>query len=111
MAGDNIRLDKAKAIETGLICTGPGVFGGFLLGMDGANDPTITIYDNTEASGEEMVPTSTYDASTLGLNGALIGKHLPGFKNGLYVEVTITGAKEIVVFYKLDSDMSPYTFR
>ena len=42
---------------------------GFLLGADGTNDPTITFYNGISAvSGNEVIPTCTYDASALGLN-------------------------------------------
>jgi hypothetical protein len=78
-----------------VISTGPCFFYGFLLGLDGTNDPTITFYDNaTEASGEEIIPTNTYDASILGLNGAM----LPAPKycqNGIYVGITQAGTTEI----------------
>lgn len=71
-------------------------FRGFLLGMDGVNDPTITVYDNAStASGDEIIPTNTYDASALGLNGVMF----PGLgricKNGIYIEITCAGTVEV----------------
>jgi len=81
-----------------LAFTGRCMFQGFLLGTDGTNDPEITIYDNTAASGREVVPTTTFDASALGLNGAMIPVDIECNK-GIYVGVTCTGACEIVVIY------------
>jgi len=67
----------------------PCFFVGFLLGLDGTNDPTITIYDNASAgSGKEIVPGNTYDASALGLNGVVLP--FPKFcQNGVYADVTL----------------------
>jgi hypothetical protein len=78
-----------------VICGEPCFFYGFMLGLDGTNDPTITFYDNaSEASGEEIIPTNTYDASILGLNGAMLP--VPKYcKNGIYVGITQAGTTEI----------------
>lgn len=81
-----------------LAYTGRCMFQGFLLGTDGTNDPTITIYDNTTNSGRELVPTTTYDASALGLNGAMIPCELEANK-GVYAEITCAGACEVVVIF------------
>jgi hypothetical protein len=66
--------------------------------MDGANDPTITVYDNAAAaSGEELVPSTDYDASALGLNGAWGPSVLA--TSGIYIEITCAGACEVTVLY------------
>jgi hypothetical protein len=90
----NLSAEPAKKTASGIIVTGPCVFRGFLLGMDGVNDPVITIFNNTEASGEEAVPTATYDASALGING-VVGL-MQYCDKGLYVEITCVGAVEVV---------------
>ena len=65
----------------------PCFFLGFLLGLDGTNDPTITIYDNTTNTGNQIIPTNTYDASQLGLNGAILP--YPKYcKNGVYADIS-----------------------
>lgn len=88
-----------------LICAGPCFFYGFLLGLDGTNDPSITFYDNTSASGEEIVPTNTYDASILGLNGAMFPA--PKYcQNGVYVYVTQAGTTEIEPLLLIETRMS-----
>ena len=81
-----------------LAFTGRCFFQGFLLGTDGTNDPTITVYDNIASSGREIVPTTTYDASALGLNGAMIAVELE-CNYGIFVDITCAGACEVVVIY------------
>ncbi len=89
-----LSVKPAKKTASGAVYTGPCIFHGFLLGTDGTNDPVITFYDNTAASGSEIVPTATYDASLLGLNGAT-GMY-QYCAAGIYVEITCTGAVEVV---------------
>ena len=101
---DNIRAYHVKKTVSGLIITGESHFYGFTLGTDGVNDPTVTLYDNTAASGNEIVPTTTYDASALGLSGMLLG-HAVYCRNGIYVELSAVGTKEIVIYYRLASEM------
>jgi len=69
------------------------------VGTDGLNNPTVTIYDNTSAAGNEVVPTAEYDASVLGMNGGLGVQVL--CVNGLYVEISFAGAgaTEVVVYW------------
>ena len=83
---------------SGLILAGRCVLGGFLLGMDGTNDQTVTVYDNIAELGLKIVPTNTYDASALGLNGYM-GPTVE-CKNGVYVAISGAGTVEVVVLYK-----------
>ena len=77
----------------GAVFTGAGKLTSLFLGLDASNDPQITIYDNAAAaSGREIVPTTPYDASALGLNGfTLSGDAGLDFVNGLYVLVEASG--------------------
>ena len=63
------------------------------LGLDGVNDPQITIYDNpSAASGKQVLPTTIFDASILGLNGfTLAGDAALDFLEGIYVLVEASG--------------------
>uniref|UniRef100_A0A6M3KH57 Uncharacterized protein n=1 Tax=viral metagenome TaxID=1070528 RepID=A0A6M3KH57_9ZZZZ len=71
------------------------------MGVDGTNDPTVSLYDSTTATGTELAPTTTYDSSALGLNGFMIGHGYVECNNGLYVEITLgAGAVEIIVYYE-----------
>ena len=91
----------AKLTATGQAATGAYRFHGFVLGTDGANDPTITIEDSdgTKNAGE-IIPTATYDATALGLNG-LTGLPDQGImcNHGILVTITCAGAVEVTVFY------------
>ena len=87
----------SKKTSSGIVRTGKCIFHGFLIGTDGVNDPTITVFDNTAASGQEIIPSATYDASQLGLNGVTgINMYCA---NGIYVEITCAGACEVVIQY------------
>lgn len=82
----------------------PCVFYGFLLGMDAANDPTVTVYDcgstDTISGKTEIVPSNTYDATALGLNGVMLGVPLT-CSYGVTLETSFTagGACEITVYH------------
>lgn len=87
----------ANFTASGLVHSGPCIFQGFILGTDGTNDPAITIYNSVAASGSEVVPTATYDASLLGLNG-VTGMH-QWCDTGLYIGITCDGTVEVSVQY------------
>ncbi|PNX45287.1 MAG: hypothetical protein BV459_09005 [Thermoplasmata archaeon M11B2D] len=76
------------------------IYWGFRVGMDAANDPTITLYDNASTgSGLEVEPTNTYDATALGANGANMGVGVL-CENGITGTVAIAaGSCEITVYY------------
>jgi len=91
---------KHKIAASALIKTGYTRLVGFLLSTDGANDPVVTVYDDTtNTAGTEVIPTNTYDASALGLNGAWFG-HEGGIECqvGVYVEVANLGTGYALVF-------------
>ncbi len=92
-----MRLSFKKITSTGSITTKPALFGGFLLGTDSVNDPEITVADGN--GGDEISPTATYDASALGLNGAIEG-HLVYCPNGIHVTITCGGTVEVSVRYR-----------
>jgi len=88
-----------KMTSSGIVTAKSAELWGVLIGCDGVNDPTITIYNGTDNSGNEIVPTNTYDASILGINGAILpfGLYAP---DGLYVEITCAGAVEVVAMWR-----------
>jgi len=69
--------------------TGHGYLTGLLVGMDNANDPQITVYDNTAGSGTQIVPTTNLDASAKGFNG-FMGADIK-FTIGCYVLIEASG--------------------
>ena len=93
-----LSVKPVKKTSTGIVYAGACILHGFLVGTDGVNDPTITIYDHASAaSGEEVVPTSVYDASAFGLNGAT-GMY-QFCTNGLYLAISTSGACEVTIQY------------
>lgn len=99
MSWDKFKLSASpvKMTASGLIYAGPCVFHGYLVGTDGVNDPSVTIYNNTKASGREVAPSATYDASALGMNG-VTGMYMY-CDLGLYLDVSCAGAVEVIVGY------------
>lgn len=84
-----------KKTSSGVVYAGPCVFHGFLISTDGVNDVIVTFYDNASAaSGQEIVPTNTYDATAKALNGATGMK--VRCQNGIYLELTCAGMAGIV---------------
>lgn len=94
-----LNATPTKITSSTAVYTGACEFRGFLLGTDGVNDPVITIYNGTSNAGGEIVPTSTYDASQLGLNG--VTGLQPGVHcdTGIYIEITCEGTVEVVPYY------------
>ncbi len=91
---------KYKIAASALIKTGYSKFVGVLLSTDGTNDPIVTVFDDlSNTAGTEVLPTNTYDASALGLNGAWFG-HEGAIECdvGVYVEVSNLGTGYALVF-------------
>jgi len=91
---------RHKIAASALIRSGYTKLVGVLLSVDGANDPVVTVYDSTtNTAGTEVVPTNTYDASALGLNGAWFG-HEGAIECdvGVYVEVSNLGTGYALVY-------------
>jgi hypothetical protein len=84
---------------SGTIITKSAVLLGMQVGTDSANDPTITVYDGINNGGNEIVPTTTYDASALGLNGFVCPYSKKAY-SGIYVEITCAGSVEVTIDYK-----------
>jgi hypothetical protein len=97
-------IEKKLLTQSGKVTELSGHLYGVLIGTDGSNDPTVTFYDDAgPVQGSEIIPTVTYDASALGLNGVtlptMLEKGVP-FTNGLFVEIVIAaGNVEVMVFY------------
>ena len=88
---------------TGIVCYGSGHLVGLLVGTDYSNDPIISLYDNTSAAGDEVIPTTKVDASVFGFNGFMPGSIAIPFNVGLYLSLTNLGAgsAEIFIYYRL----------
>ena len=95
-------ISHKKMTATGIITNRSCHFMGFLVDTDGTNDPTIAIHSGTTATGNEIIPTNTTDASVLNLDGFMVGEEGIRCENGLYLTMTVAGAgaAEVVVYYK-----------
>jgi len=97
-----LALNNSRITVSTLIYTGHGFVGSLLIGTDGTNDPVVTVYNALSAvSGTEIIPTTTYDASALGLNG-LETSYLKECGIGCYVEISNLGTGEVVIGYRAD---------
>lgn len=89
--------EAKKVTASGIAFSADCVLKNLLIGMDKLNDPEITVYEGTDNSGDEKVPTNTYDASALGLNGAVnLNVRCHG---GIYVEISCSGTVEVSVHF------------
>ena len=68
-----------------------------LVETDGLNDPTISIYDNTSAAGNTVIPNLSYDASMLGLNG-VTNLDVP-VNTAVHVVIVCAGAAKVYIYY------------
>ena len=79
-----------------LIATGRNRINAIILNGDGTNAASVTIYDNTSASGKVV------DKVTIGANHVHGDQHIftnPILcENGIYADVTGTGAEYVVFF-------------
>jgi hypothetical protein len=81
------------------IVSGAGIFYGIVVNTDGASAVTITVYDNTAASGSTMI--DSWVVTTSATTRAQAQGSLPGvaFSNGIYVDITSAGSVSYKVFY------------
>jgi len=86
-----------KTSSASVTTKGANIYG-MLLGTDGVNDPAITVYDGIDNTGVEIIPTTTYDASALGLNG-FMGPFKIRAHSGIYIEITCAGTVEVITFW------------
>lgn len=88
-----------------MLTTGPVVSGahnllGFLIGTDGVNDPRFSLHNGEDETGKEVVPSTTYDASQLGANGAMFSFYLPCM-DGIYFYKESGANDEVIVYYEV----------
>ena len=89
-SSDEQTADGIIANRTAILC-------GVMIISDGTNDPTVILYDNTAASGAKLFERSV-DVSVEGFGSYI---ELPCVKadNGIYLDITGTGAS-CIVYYK-----------
>lgn len=91
-----IAKDTEYFTSSGVVTDGPAIMSGILIGTDSTNDPTIGAASN---DGSRLIlPTATYDASALALNGYTGGwRHC---NDGISLTVTCGGTVYIVPIWK-----------
>ena len=77
------------------IMTGKGFLSAVLVITDGTNAATCIIYDNTAASGKKLWEGVVAGATQYGGRNWTVPVH---FENGLYVDLTGTGASTIIEY-------------
>ena len=87
----------ATGAVTGMLVPGKSKLFGFVVATDGVNNPTITMHDNTAASGTILFPATEFDASALGINGMMLPEPV-ALSNGIYVTITTAGAASVTVY-------------
>jgi hypothetical protein len=82
-------FSSGEQTASALILTGDGYFHQIIIQPDGTNDVTLSIYDNTAASGTEITPTFVF----AGDDGAAATPPVWIYVNtGIYVSVSVAGA-------------------
>ena len=78
------------ALSSAQALSGECVFAGLIVRPDGTNEVTLNVYDNTEASGNRILPSNVKVAGDLGLWA--IGFN-PGIvvETGVYVHLAVAG--------------------
>lgn len=83
-----------------LIATGYGYFRGIMIITDGTNAVTVSIYDNTAASGRELIPTWTVTTSATDRAQAIsFAKEELYYYVGIYVDITTSGTATYMIYY------------
>lgn len=111
--GNFIKKSVKRLVASGAVTANPCYIFDIFIGTDGVNDPTVAVY-NAAASADatkRILPSVSYDASALGLNGYAAGAHGIDCTTSCYVEITCAGSCEVIVMYRDKSDMSMYQMR
>jgi hypothetical protein len=91
---NTVRSSTPKTAAT-LIATGANLLTGVIVGTDGTNNATVTVYDNTAASGSkllEVVVVGSARSTPFLFNNPIKAE------NGLYLDISGTGASATVYF-------------
>jgi len=94
MSGTTAISSGLKAADT-LIYTGRGTLNGVVVNTDGTNAATLTLYDNTSASGNVLAQMIVAGADR---TNALLFNLAVRCNNGIYADVTGTGATYTVYY-------------
>ena len=92
------RADFLERTSSGQVTSKESFLLGVLLGTDGVNDVRFSMHNGTDNGDPEVIPSCTYDASALGMNGVMLpfNAYCP---DGIYLNVESGSNYEIVTFY------------
>ena len=96
-----IRAESSRITASTLIFTGDCVLISLLVGVDGVNDPVVGIFNALDGADptKRVVPSVTYDASALGLNGYMAA-FVKRCRTGLFISIANIGSGEVIVDYR-----------
>ena len=81
--------------------TSSGVFYGMWVITDGANNVTVSVYDNASAaSGTKIFPTTIIPVSDTGAATTISFNPPIKYTKGVYVDITTSGTVTYKVYYK-----------
>lgn len=82
------------------VLTSWGNFYGMILATDGTNPVTINIYDNASAaSGDKLIPQTVITTSSTERATAISFNPPLRFNNGIYVDITTSGAVTYKIYH------------
>ena len=110
--GENIYMVPGRLTTTATVHSAACFLGRILIGTDGVSDPVVAVYNDTKATDEtkRVIPSVTYDASALGLNGVVL-EFAEYLSNGLHITIANIGSGEVIYASRLASNISQYAFR
>lgn len=88
---------------------GEGFIFSMLIGSDTVNDPVVAIHDCTtgnQAAGNQIIPSNTYDASILGINGVVF-KISKRVTSGLYIAIANIGTGSVIIDWRSQGSIFP----
>lgn len=108
----NFYATPVRLEASALVHTGRGVIMSLLVGTDGVNDPVVAVHDDIDGdtAANEILPSATYDASALGINGVVL-KFAKKYTTGLYVKLANMGSGAVVVDYRTQGTLHPKDFK
>jgi hypothetical protein len=101
-----------RIIVSTQIHTGKGYLYSLLIGVDTINNPVVAVYDDVggATAANQIVPSTTYDATALGLNGVVL-KFAKEFVTGLYISIATIGSGSVVADWRSQGQLFPEKMR
>jgi len=101
-----------RIVSSTLIHDIPCFLAKIVIGSDGTNNPVMAVYnedDDSQTAAAEILPSQTYDAIALGLNG-IVYQFMEYLDTGLYVAISNIGSGSVVVSSRTKSSLHKVKF-